>query len=306
MRAEHIKYFLALAENHSITKTSLEFYTTHQSVSKAIRQLEEEMETQLFTRSQKGMTLTPQGELMLPVARQTKDAFHRLRLQLTHLDRCQSMEGLLHIIGTPVSNVTTTQNLIEDFRTLYPHVRYQVDELNAAEAMRYIALHQNSLGLMVVMHDPAYHTFYKPYIDQVKLFPLQKDEYICLAGANSPLAEKKAISFQEFIQHPIAMLQMEGELDFPFTQLLRQKADIEPMLLTESRHLYTQAIEQGNYVGASSRHTSSKSTLFSHSDIVLIPFEDDLTLDIMLATHKHPELDEVSQAFVDMVCDYHE
>lgn len=44
MRTEHLKYFVALAENHSITKTALEFYTTHQSVSKVIRQLEEEME----------------------------------------------------------------------------------------------------------------------------------------------------------------------------------------------------------------------------------------------------------------------
>lgn len=48
MRAEHIKYFLALAENHSITKTAQEFYTTHQSVSKSIRQLEDEMETRFL------------------------------------------------------------------------------------------------------------------------------------------------------------------------------------------------------------------------------------------------------------------
>lgn len=55
-----------MAENHSITKTSLEFYTTHQSVSKIIRQLEEEMEAQLFVRSSKGMTLTPEGEVLIP------------------------------------------------------------------------------------------------------------------------------------------------------------------------------------------------------------------------------------------------
>lgn len=74
MRAEHLKYFVALAENHSITKTSLEFYTSHQSVSKVIRQLEEEMGTALFVRSQKGMTLTPEGEVLLPVARARNDA----------------------------------------------------------------------------------------------------------------------------------------------------------------------------------------------------------------------------------------
>lgn len=95
MRAEHLKYFLALAENHSITKTSLEFYTTHQSVSKIIRQLEEEMEAQLFVRSSKGMTLTPEGEVLLPVARETVKAFQQVRLELAHMTRQKDLEGEL-------------------------------------------------------------------------------------------------------------------------------------------------------------------------------------------------------------------
>lgn len=43
MRLEQLKYFLSIAETQSINKTSLEFYTTHQGISKAIRQLEGEI-----------------------------------------------------------------------------------------------------------------------------------------------------------------------------------------------------------------------------------------------------------------------
>ena len=40
---------------------------------------------------------------------------------------------------------------------------------------------------------------------------------------------------------------------------------------------------------------------FNSEEVVAIPFEEDLTLDIMLATNTHPELDEISQGFVELV-----
>lgn len=134
MRAEHLKYFLALAENHSITKTSLEFYTTHQSVSKIIRQPEEEMEAQLFVRSSKGMTLTPEGEVLLPVARETVKAFQQVRLELAHMTRQKDLEGELLLWGTPISNAVAMPSLLSDFSALYPKVRYQIKEANTLTA----------------------------------------------------------------------------------------------------------------------------------------------------------------------------
>lgn len=302
MRAEHIKYFLALAENHSITKTSLEFYTTHQSVSKAIRQLEEEMETQLFTRSQKGMTLTPQGELMLPVAREALNAFHKLRLDIKHMNRCHNLDGTLHLTNTPIANISVTQSLIDDFNSLYPKVHYHINELYSTEAVRYIALHHNSVGLLAIMHSEAYNKFYEPYINQIHSHLLFQDEYMCLVGPHPPLAERKAISLQEFIQYPIAMVKTnEGSKAMSVAQLLPQIEGIEPTLLTESRHLFTQAIEFSNYVTLTSRRASNKNALYSNGNFILIPFEDDLSLDIVLATNAQPDLNEVSSSFVSMV-----
>lgn len=303
MRAEHIRYFLALAENHSITKTALAFYTTHQSVNKAVRQLEDEMETQLFIRTQRGMQLTRTGELFLPVARNTYEAFQKLRLEIRHLDHCQNLEGTLHLIGTPVSNPVLTRRLIDSFGTLYPKVRYDISEQGTPEIMQYVALHPNALGLVVVMTGEDYRSLYRPYIDQVILYPLLSDEYICLCSERSPLSALKAVSFQEFIQQPIAMLRMDTGGDHPFTELLRKYGQIEPALVTESRQLYAQAIASGHYVGLSSRLLSSRSAVAQANNLQLLPFSDEITLDIMLATNFKPIFNEVSQAFVDLLRD---
>lgn len=301
MRIEQIRYFLSLAENHSITKTSLEFYTTHQSVSKAIRQLEEEMKTQLFERSHKGMMLTPQGKLMLPVAQEALAAFHKLRLDIKYINRCRNLAGTLHLTNTPITNSVITQSLINDFRSLYPNVHYHIDELYSLQAIRHIALHRKSLGLIAILHNTSYHKLYAPYINQLCIHPLLQDEYMCVVGPHSSLANRKVISFQEFMQYPIALIQPQDDKEFPITQLLRQIGNIEPSLLTESHHLHSQAIEFGDYIGVASRRTFSKNTLYPNSNLILIPFEDDFTLEIVLATNAQPDLDEVSSSFVSMV-----
>ena len=72
MRTEHLEYFLKLAQTNSITQAAKELYTTHQNVSKIIRQLEEDLGTTLFLRNQKGVALTPTGQLLLPVAQDRK------------------------------------------------------------------------------------------------------------------------------------------------------------------------------------------------------------------------------------------
>lgn len=64
MRIEELKYFVVIADCHSMTKASTVLHVSQQCVSRAIRQFEVELGVQLFTRSQKGVTLTKEGEVV--------------------------------------------------------------------------------------------------------------------------------------------------------------------------------------------------------------------------------------------------
>ena len=89
--------------------------------------------------------------------------------------------------------------------------------------------------------------------------------------------------------------------DHPINQLLKFLGHSELALSTQSLHLCTQAITSGKFLGISSRRSSTEAAVIGEKDVVLIPFEEDLTLDIMLVTNIRPELDDISQAFVDLV-----
>ena len=301
MRLEQLKYFLSIAETQSINKTSLEFYTTHQGISKAIRQLEDEIGAPLFTRSSKGMMLTDEGSLLLPVAKRCVKDLHHVQLEIQHLHCEKELAGTLHLWGTPIANTIVLPSLLDDFRVLYPEVSYQVEEANTIDVLRTLALHKNALGLVVMLHNAIFQDMYAPYLGQIQFYPLQQDEYVCLAGAKSPLADYKHISLSEFAAHPVTTITPDNSEDHPLRQLLQRFGQSDMALSTQTPRLLTQAITSGKYLAISSRRCRSESVFFNSEDVVAIPFEEDLTLDIMLATNTHPELDEISQAFVELV-----
>lgn len=74
MEFYHLRSFIVVSETKNLTKAAKFLYTTPPAISAHIKALEEELKTPLFTRSSRGMTLTEEGELLLPKARATLNA----------------------------------------------------------------------------------------------------------------------------------------------------------------------------------------------------------------------------------------
>jgi len=70
MELRHLRYFVAVAEAGSLTVAAEQtLHTTQPSLSRQIRDLEEEIGAQLLTRSARGIQLTPAGRAFLEHAR---------------------------------------------------------------------------------------------------------------------------------------------------------------------------------------------------------------------------------------------
>jgi LysR family hca operon transcriptional activator len=70
MELRHLRYFVAVAEVGSLTVAAeRELHTSQPSLSRQIRDLEDEVGTQLLTRKARGIELTPAGRVFLDQAR---------------------------------------------------------------------------------------------------------------------------------------------------------------------------------------------------------------------------------------------
>src|SRR5574341_267020 len=61
MRIQQLKYIIKIVETGSMNEASKRLFVTQPSLSNAVRELEEEMNIKIFTRSTRGITLTSDG-----------------------------------------------------------------------------------------------------------------------------------------------------------------------------------------------------------------------------------------------------
>ncbi len=70
MTLQQLKYAVTVADTHNITEASRRLYVSQPSLTAAIRELESEMGITIFSRSNKGVTVTNDGDEFLSYARQ--------------------------------------------------------------------------------------------------------------------------------------------------------------------------------------------------------------------------------------------
>jgi DNA-binding transcriptional LysR family regulator len=64
-----LRAFLAVAEELHFTRAAARLYVAQQALSRDVRRLERELRTELFVRTTRRVTLTPDGERLVPLAR---------------------------------------------------------------------------------------------------------------------------------------------------------------------------------------------------------------------------------------------
>jgi LysR family transcriptional regulator, hca operon transcriptional activator len=86
MELRHLRYFVAVAQAGGLTEAAQrKLHTSQPSLSRQIRDLEEEVGAQLLTRRARGVELTPAGRTFLDHA----------RLVLLQVDAAKRLGGLL-------------------------------------------------------------------------------------------------------------------------------------------------------------------------------------------------------------------
>ena len=78
MTLQQLKYVTAVADFHNITEASRRLFISQPSLTAAIRELEKEMGITIFSRTNKGVTLTNEGDEFLSYARQVLEQANML------------------------------------------------------------------------------------------------------------------------------------------------------------------------------------------------------------------------------------
>jgi len=131
---ELYRVFYTVAKCGSLTKAAQELYISQPAVSQAIKQLESQLGTPLFTRTHRGMDLTVSGGKF--IFRQVEEALKLLEDAENKLTELRSVaEGTIRIGATDSIFYYILSDKIAEFGKKFPAVRFELISATSPETL---------------------------------------------------------------------------------------------------------------------------------------------------------------------------
>lgn len=139
--------FNAVARTGNISRASKELFISQPAISKAIKKLEDNLDTRLFIRNSRGVFLSEEGKILYE---HTKNAFQEIEEGEAYLKKRNEME-----IGQVRIGVSTTLcrfvllPYLKSFVKEHPHIKIQINCKPTLEILELIDKGQIDVGLIV-------------------------------------------------------------------------------------------------------------------------------------------------------------
>jgi LysR family cyn operon transcriptional activator len=190
----HLRYFLAVAETAHFTKAAAKLHVTQPTLSQQIRELEGQLQLQLFDRSVRVVKLTEAGEALLPHARRV---FRELDEAQGTLDELRGLKrGLLRVGIVQTVNACVIPEIVARFSEAHTGVRVECSEMAVADIET--DLESGKLDLGISFLPPSRKT-----LTGEKLF---SEELVAVMAIDHLLAKRRRLRVRELKFQPLALL----------------------------------------------------------------------------------------------------
>ncbi len=260
MNTTQVKCFLALAETLNFTKAASRLYMSQPGLSRQIASLEQELNTQLFIRSQKGVRLTPAGSLLAGELGQIQESGERLIQRVQTVGQGYTGELTIGLLEGQWMGAELTE-VFRRFMKKHPNVDLRISKGSFGELRR--LLQEGSIDAAFTLR------FELDDMDGVDHFIYDPDTAVFAVSRRLPLGQKENICIEDMLQETLLMISPE-DCRAGYAQSLAhfQSAAAAPLTIRQAPNLTTMMlwIELGLGVGV----INHRSSIASNPDIRLI------------------------------------
>lgn len=155
MEIRHLRYFCVLAEQLHFTKAALLLNVAQPALSHQIKQLEEELGTQLVERSNRRVRLTAAGEVFRERAARLLEQFDQAARETVRAGQGEVGSLVIGVVSTAVCSVLP--ELLRSFRHETPAVTIDIREMEPAEQVDALRRESIDIGLLfLAIRDSAF------------------------------------------------------------------------------------------------------------------------------------------------------
>ena len=191
MNILHMKYAVEVARLGSLNKAAETLMVAQPNISRSIKELETDLGITIFSRSVKGMVLTPDGEEFLDYAR---DILHRIeKVEQSYRDGSHKKRKF----SISVPRACYISDALAEFSKNIGDTDVEIyyKETNSKKTINKILTNEYKLG--IIRYADTYDKYYKTMLEEKGLvYELVAEfSYVLIMSRDNPLAKKETITY---------------------------------------------------------------------------------------------------------------
>lgn len=194
MELRVLRYFLAVAREGSVTGAANFLHVTQPTLSRQLKELEEELGTKLFIRHSHSVSLTPDGMRLRKRAEEVVDMIEKTEAEFAVKE--ENIGGDIHIGGGETRVMRLLAGIIHEIRKEYPNIHIHLHSGNSEDVTERLDKGLLDFGVLI---QPADLSKY----DYVNL--PEKDVWGVIMRKDSPLAARQVIGRRDLLGEPLLL-----------------------------------------------------------------------------------------------------
>lgn len=297
MTLQQLKYIITVADTGTITEAANRLYISQPSLTNAIHELEKEMNIVIFNRTNKGISLSKEGEIFLGYARQVLEQAAILE------DKYKSGNGGKKQFCVSTQHYSFAVNAFVDLIKEYGQDEYDFSlrETQTYEIIEDVARMRSEIGILFLndFNEKVLMKILKSHdLEFNQLFVAKPHVFI---SRKHPLAEKNVITNEELELYPYLSFEQGEYNSFYFSEEIFSSSERKKNIRVRDRAtLFNLLIGLNGYTvcsGVIDKKLNGK-------DIIAVPLEDESDMRIGYITHKKGMLSRLGSTYLETLKKY--
>ncbi len=244
MRIDYLNYFLHVAESCSISKSARTLYISPQGLSRAIQELEKELDVLLFHRKENRISLTPAGNKAVIYAQDIVSKYFEMQVDVKQ-DIEVSKKTNFFLYVDPAMNNTILPDALMQYQKKYPSIKFYIVEMPTEEILNKLCIKENEMALVAA---PGFLLQQSDSLKNktIKFEKIYEAPVMACVSKDSVFAQKRMITINELSKMPLCLQSLEKVMA---TDLI---GDFGPPIVifnSINQVLCREMISKGNVVG---------------------------------------------------------
>ena len=297
MTLQQLKYVLMVAETGTITEAANNLYISQPSLTNAIHELEKEMNIVIFNRTNKGITLSKEGEDFLGYARQVLEQAAILE------DKYKGRNGGKKQFCISTQHYSFAVNAFVDLIKKYGQDEYDfsIRETQTYEIIEDVAHMRSEIGIIFLndFNEVVINKILKSHdLEFHQLFVAKPHVFI---SRKHPLAKNTVITNEELEEYPYMSFEQGEHNSFYFSEEIFSDYERKKNIRVRDRAtLFNLLIGLNGYTvcsGVIDKKLNGK-------DIIAVPLADEKDMRIGYITHKKGTVTRLGNTYLEALKKY--